>query len=85
MTTTAYISSISINHNDQDGVRVTLHLEQTERGFVWHDADRKDVGQSASTTVDEAENLAHHVWGADVWGLEFRGGTGSDMQQGITA
>lgn len=81
MSTQNYISSISINHNDQDGVRVTLHLEQDDRGYYWADEDGNDVQQPACPTVDEAETLACHVWGADVWDLELHGGSESDLER----
>lgn len=84
MNTNTYISSLSINHNDQDGVRIVLHLEHTDRGYIWCDEDGNDVQQPASPTVAAAESLACHVWGADVWGLELHGGTESDLQATTT-
>lgn len=65
------MKTISINHNEVEGERVHLHLEHNKSGYTWHTDDGEDVGQPASKTIQEAYDLASHVWGAAVWGLQF--------------
>ena len=79
---TKAIRTASINHNDQDGVRVILNLRNIHDGskypYRWYTADGDDTEVTGST-VAQAFDAAEHAWGRrtrgtsfDVWGFRAR-------------
>ena len=64
------IKTASINHNEQNNVRVTLYLLPDDKaGYRWWTQHNEDTDVTGKTVADACDN-AQDVWAGAAWDLQ---------------